>query len=184
VAKWTKRSLRLNDDHNWKSKPGYQIFVYGRGAVRFDIPVGWVVVGDDDGGIKIYDRQPPDETCGLQMTIFHLPKQIDWSQLPLGTLFAQALSRPDRDIIGQTPIAHVLRPGLECVWNELSWIDAGERREARSRNLLARADNIQPFITLTFWADDAKRLEPVWQELLRSLRVAQFVSDPRRGPRE
>ena len=173
--------LRLDDDHGWRSRPGYKIFVADRGAVRFDFPEDWVLVTDADG-VKLHDKPPPDDSCRLQLSVFYLPRGIDWSELPPAKLLADALAARDRDVISQTPIAHVLRSGLEIVWTEVRWIDPNEQREARSRHLLARADNIQPFITFDFWPEDAKRLQPVWKELLRSLRVGEFVADPRRGP--
>ena len=38
---WKRRVYKLDANHTWKAKPGYQIFVADWGAVRFDIPSGW-----------------------------------------------------------------------------------------------------------------------------------------------
>ncbi len=181
MPKWSKKSLRMHEDHGWRARPGHQIFVADRGAVRFDIPVDWAVVTDEKG-VRLHDRQPPDDTCVLELSVFYLPPGIDWDELPLATMLAQAIDARDADLLGRTQVAHVLRPGLEIVWTETRRIDPGEHREARSRHLLARAANIQPFISLAFWPEDAERLEPVWDEVMRSLRVGEFVDDPLRGP--
>jgi hypothetical protein len=36
---------------------------------------------------------------------------------------------------------------------------------------------------MDFWPEDAGRCNAVWRELVRSLRVGQYVADPRKGPR-
>lgn len=217
MAKWEKRDLRMDDDHGWRCKPGYQIFVADRGAVRFDFPKGWVIVADAEG-IKIHDRQPPDDNCRIQLSVHYLPHGVDWGDLPPAKLLADVLDdrgrareqeraeaaklarlrgrggalaraaqeaqdeEEEHEVLGRDPIAHVLRPGLEIVWTEVRWVDPNEKREARTRHLVARAKNIQPFITMDFWPEDAPRFGKVWTELVRSLRVGEFVADPRKGP--
>jgi len=231
VAKWNKRQLRMADDHGWRCKPGYTIFVADRGAVRFDIPESWVVEVDAEG-VKIHDKQPPDDDARLQLSVFYPPPAVDWTHLPLATLLVDALAgrgrgaapeaeatdrqpgrarrallRGDRDdplagladdldpdedddLLGQDPVSHVLRPGLEIVWTEVRRLDPEEKREARHRHLFARGRGtdrgyereILPFITMDFWPEDAGRCKIVWTELVRSLRVGQYVADPRKGP--
>jgi hypothetical protein len=176
------KTVRLDDDHGWRSKPDYQIFVADRGAVRFDFPVDWVVEVDSDG-IRIHDRPPPDDDCRLQVTVFYLPEGIDFTDLPVAKLLAAALNDRDREIISQDPISHLLRPGYDIVWTEVQWTDPNEQREARSRHCLARAGTIQAFLTLDFWPEDAKRVKPVWKEVLRSLRLGEYVASPEQGPR-
>lgn len=181
MAKWTKTNARLRKNHGWKAKPGYQIFVADRGAVRFDFPGDWFFVPDTNG-IKLHDKEPPDDQCALQMTLFRLPPGIDWTELPLDRLLAESLAGADRSVLSQGPMIGVERPDLELVWTEIRWIDPNEQREARSRHMLARGADVQPFFTLDFWPEDADRLEPVWNELLRSLRLGQYVTDPNHGP--
>jgi hypothetical protein len=40
-----------------------------------------------------------------------------------------------------------------------------------------------PFLTLDFWPEDAGRLESVWDTVLRSLRLGEYIADPRKGAR-
>jgi hypothetical protein len=85
-----------------------------------------------------------------------------------------------------------LRPNLEIVWTERRWMDKGEQREARTRYLFGRGrgippgatqpHDILPFVTMDFWPEDAPRCNAVWKELVRSLRVGEYVDDPRHGP--
>jgi hypothetical protein len=193
MAKWKKHEQRLAGDHGWRCKPGYVIFVADRGAVRFDIPKTWVVVPDAEG-IKIHDQQPPDDNIRIQLSIFYPPPMVDWTELPLATLLDDAIAGREADdkldIISRDPISHVLRPGLTIVWTELRQMDPGEQREARHRHLFARGKgndrglerDLLALITMDFWPEDAGRCNPVWKELLRSLRLGQYVTDPRKGP--
>ncbi len=223
VPKWTKRELWMDENHGWRCKPGYTIFVADRGAVRFDVPETWVVEADAEG-VKIHDKPPPDDNARIQLSIFIPPPVVGWDGLPLATMLADALAgrgreetrrsrvagpghptllRRDRidpladaeeedDFISQDPITHVLRPNLEIVWTECRRIDQTEQREARSRHLFARGRgtppgatqprDILPLVTMDFWPEDAPRCNTVWKELVRSLRVGEYVDDPRRGP--
>ncbi|MDP9365957.1 MAG: hypothetical protein M3Q10_17350 [Chloroflexota bacterium] len=181
MAKWDKKTLRMDEDHGWRCKPGYTIFVADRGAVRFDFPEAWVIVTDEEG-IKLHDVQPPDDNCRLQLSVFRFPAGLNWTGVPLASMLEQSVDKDNEDRISRSPIAHVLRPGLEIVWTEVRRIDPGEKREARSRHLFAGGADVATLITLDYWPEDAPRFEPVWDEVLRSLRLGEYVADPRRGP--
>ena len=180
MAKWSKKEFRLRENHRWKAKPGYKIFVADRGAVRFDYPADWVVLPGEDS-IKLYDRQPPDDNCLLQVSVMYLPVAIDWSDLPMTYLLGEALKADERGTLSRGPVHHVRRPELELAWTEFRFFSTNEQREACSRACLARGAGIQPFITLDFWPEDTERLDPVWNEVLRSRRLDEYVKDPTRG---
>lgn len=184
MATWDKSTFGMDPDHGWRCKPGYTIFVADRGAVRFDFPETWVVVPGDDG-IVLHDTQPPDDNCRLQLSVFRLAPGLDWGTLPLASMLDQSLAGgdDDDDVLSRSPIAHVLRPGLEIVWTEIRRTDPEEHREARSRHLLGCGADVSTLITLDYWPEDALQFEPVWDELLRSLRLGEYVADPRRGPK-
>jgi len=183
MAKLSKQSLRMKENHGWRSKPGYQILVLDRGAVRFDFPRDWFF---EPGPypVTLHDREPPNDECRLQLSLFRTPPGIDWSPLPLPQLLADAMKddEPDPEVISRGEIVHVERRDLELVWRETRRTDPNEKREARSRSCLARGADLHVLITLDFWPADAKRLEPVWDEVLRSLRLGQYVADPTVGP--
>ena len=179
MAKWNKQTLKLKKNHTWTARPGYRIFVADQGAVRFDIPQDWVIIPDSDS-IKFHDRQPPDDDCALACSYMRLPP-IDWSGLPLSQLVQQIVDGDTRGITSQGEMHNLQRPDLEIAWTEVIFIDPTERRQARSRILLGRGSNIQPLITFDFWEEDAARLSPVWDEVIRSLELGLEIKDPTRG---
>jgi len=180
MAYWDKRTLKLPEKHGWHARPGFKIFVADRGAVRFDFPEDWVVIPDPDS-IKFHDRQPPDDDCTLAVSVMHLPP-ADWSKIPLAGLVAKLVEHDSRPVTSRGEVVDVPRADLDLSWAEIRFADPGEDdRPARSRTALARASNVQPLITLDFWEDDAPRLVEVWDEILRSLRVAEPILDPTLG---
>lgn len=178
-SKWVKKTLKLKPGHGWSSKPGYNIFAADRGAVRFDFPETWLIRPGDKGSIKFHDCPPPDDNCTLEMSIFYLP-EIDWSGLPLSLLVDEVTKNDKRGVISQGEIVTFRRPRAEVAWREVRFIDPNEHREAHSRIAVARWSNIQPLLTFDFWADDAPKLEPVWDEVMNSLVLGDYVEDPTR----
>jgi hypothetical protein len=180
MAKWSKQTYRLPKDHGWKVKPGYKSFVADHGTVRFDFPQDWVFVPGTNS-LKFHDREPPDDTCVLEMSVFHLTEGPDWSKLPLTQLLEETW-KGDRDELSRGEIVYEKRGDLEIAWVESRVMDPGEHREARSRCCLARRGLIQPLFTCAYWPEDEERVTAVWDEVLRSLRLGEYVTLPvRRG---
>ena len=188
MTRLRKQELKMRPDHTWRAKAGYKIFVADRGAARFDIPQDWVIMPKPDGGaIVMHDREPPDDDCRLSFSLFRLPPGIDWTGLPLDRLLRDSIKDREGEAgkkeyleVGEIVAEH--RLGTEMVWIETRWLDEESGREACSRHLLARGAGVMPFVTLDFWPEDAKRLNPAWRELIRSLRLGQYVRDPTLGP--
>lgn len=173
---WNKSVHKLPDDHEWECKPGYNIFVGSAGAIRFDIPEDWIVEPTADA-IKFHDKPTPDDDCLLQVSIIHLPPGIDWSELPLVRLLDEAVLKDDpRDLTVRGKARLEYRPDLELAWVEATFIDPNEQREARSRACLARGRDIQALITFEYWPEHRQRFVPVWNEILRSMRLGEYVS--------
>jgi hypothetical protein len=179
MAKWHKRSAKLPVNHGWRAKPGNNVFVADRGAVRLDFPEGWVVE-PGEGSIKFHDKKPPDDDCVLEVSYLRLPP-IDWSGLPLAKMLAQVLERDDRGTLSTSEIVQVRRTDLELAWAETRFTDPNENREAVSRTCLARGQGIQALLTFAFWPEDLARCAAVWDEALRSLQLGMWMKDPR-GP--
>lgn len=177
--KWNKETLKLNQDHGWKGKPGYRIFVADQGAVRFNFPQDWVVEPDSDS-TKFYDGEPPNDDCRLACSYMRLPA-IDWSGLPLSELIQAAVKGDPRALVPTGKPVHLIREGVELAWAEFRFIDPNERREAFTRVCIGRGSNIQTLITLDFWTEDAARLSEVWDEVMRSLQLGKYVKDPTVG---
>lgn len=178
MAKWTRQQFRLPQNHGWRAKPGYKIFVANRGAARFDIPTNWILVPGEHGSVVFHDREPPDDTVRLEFSLMRLDPSIDWAGLPIEQLFQEALKTDKRPFLSKSEPVELRRPGLELVWAETVFIDPGEKREARSRICLARGHNIMPLLTMDLWSEDAEKFGPVWEEVLASLELGHHIEDP------
>jgi hypothetical protein len=177
--RWIKETLELKEDHRWQSKPGYKIFVADRGAVRFDVPHDWHFEPDVKS-FKFLDREPPDDDCRLEMSFNRLP-QADWSLFPLQHTLKKIVEDEKRDVIETGEIITLKRQTARIVWTELKFIDAGENREAFSRICIGLGSNVQCLITFDYWADQADRLTPVWDQVLDSLVLGLYIRDPKTG---
>jgi hypothetical protein len=184
-----KSEHRLNPNHGWRCKPGYNVIVLDRGAVRFDVPNTWIVSEVPDPGgahFTMFDKPEPDDDIRFQVSVHHLNPQIDWTGIPLDTVLAGALNAQDdadgRKTVSATEPVLVRRPSLTIAWNETLFLDPAENREAYTRALLAHGSLVQTFITMDFWVDDTARATPAWDEILRTLRLGQYVKDPLQGP--
>lgn len=174
-SNWTKQTLRLKDNHGWKSKPGYRIFVADRGAVRFDFPDVWFIRPADDGTIHLHDREPPDDNVRLSLTVIYLRDDVDWSGLKLTTVLKEITSKGEREY---GPVIEVKHPRHEVMWSETEYPDPELDRLVRSRTALSRYSNIQIVLTLDFWADMSARFGKLWDEILRTLVLGDYVEDP------
>lgn len=170
--------LRLKDKHTWKSKPGYSICVIDRGLVRFDYPSGWIVQ-PDESAVHLHDQPPSVESCDLGVSVFHIPgAQI--RDLSLDDALRDSLGK-DRKPYHQSEIHHISRIDMEISWLEQRYKDAQYKRDARFRVALVRG-LVFCLISMNYWTDRAATLEPVWDEVLRTLVMGMQVEDPRAGP--
>lgn len=179
MSHWHKETLKLKKNHTWKAKPGYRTFVAGRGAARFCFPQPWIMEPDSDS-IKFYDGKPPDDNCRLAFSYIVLPP-IDWSGLPLAQLIDTAIEGDERNLESVGDVITVPREDIELVWAEFRFTDPVEQREALTRMSIGRGVAIQTLITFDFWPEDREKLDPVWDEVMRSLELEQYVSDPTSG---
>jgi hypothetical protein len=177
MPKWHEETYKLPKDLKWPARSGYKTFVADQGAVRFDIPQDWVVEPGDNS-IKFLDQPSPDDTCALEMSVFHLQPGPDWSKLPLVELLTNVSAESQFEVLSRREPVYQRRGDLEIVWLETRYVDPEEHREARSRTCMARRGLIQPLFTFAFWPEDARRVLPAWNEMLRSLRLGEYVAFP------
>lgn len=177
--KWIKETLDLENNHRWQTKPGFKIFVADRGAVRFDVPEDWIFEPDQKS-FKFFDGAPPDDNCRLEMSFNRLPAS-DWSGFPLEDALRKIVEEEERNLIEAGAIMTVKRQTARIVWTQIKFIDSQENRAAYSRTCIGLGSNVQCLITLDYWVDDAERLTPIWDEVLRSLTLGLYISDPRTG---
>jgi hypothetical protein len=177
MAKWHGETYKLPKDLKWPVRRGYKSFVADRGTVRFDIPDDWVIEPGDNS-IKFLDKPSPDDTCTLEMSVFHLRPGPDWTKLPLVQLLTDVTKDSNFEVLSRREPVYQRRGDLEIVWLETRYVEPEEHREARSRTCMARRGLIQPLFTFAFWPEDARRVLPAWNELLRSLRLGEYVAFP------
>jgi hypothetical protein len=177
VATFERTKLKLKEGHTWACRPGYKVCVLAEGALRFDVPREWVMEPSDTS-VKLYDLPPPDDNCHLEVSLIR-HSQIDWSGLDLDRLIGTAVGAQAGGEIQE--IHRRSRPGVDVAWVERSSVEDG--KEARSRVAIVRGVNAHALITLDFWATDAGRLEPVWEEIVRSIDAGLKVQDPTVGER-
>jgi hypothetical protein len=170
--------LKLKSNHSWKSKPGYSICVLDRGLVRFDYPSGWMVEMKE-GAVMLHDREPSIESCDLGVSLFRLPAEVI-ADLDLDQMLLNSLET-GREPYEQSEMQHVQRGDLDLVWLEQRYVDASQNRDARFRVALARGA-VVCLISFNYWSDRAAQLEPVWDEVLRTLVLGMLVGDPTVGP--
>ncbi len=179
MPKWDKKILDLKEGHVWKSRPGYRIFVAGRGAVRIDVPDDWVLRPDKDSS-RFHDADPPDDDCVMIVSYNRLWETLDGAPI---ARFLKGLV--DGDTRGrhsfEGKIKTINRLGMRLVWSEHGFIDPAENREAISRMLIGVAGYVQCLVTMDYWPEDAVRVTPVWDEMLRSLRLGVHIPDPTTG---
>jgi hypothetical protein len=174
------KKFTLKRDHGWKAKPGHSICVLDRGAVRFEFPSKWVVKQRPDS-VQIHDCEPPDDNCVLGVSHFRAP--VEASGVPLRELVNAASAGDEREILERKEIVETQRGDVEIAWIEVRYIDNETKREAFSRLGIGRGSGIHSLITFDFWADQATRFAPVWNDVLRSLVLGWYVEDPTIGPR-
>lgn len=176
---WIKKTLELKEDHNWKSKPGYRIFVAGRGALRFDVPQDWFFEPDTKS-FRFLDKKPPNDDCRLEASYNLLPPG-DWQDFPLVPLLKKVVQDDERDVIDLGEIIRIKCQTAHIVWTELKFIDSEENRSAYSRICIGLGSGVQCLITFDYWVDDAERITPVWDTVMESLTLGLYIRDPRTG---
>jgi hypothetical protein len=179
-AEFSFTEARLTSNHTWKARPGHKILVLDRGAVRLEYPEAWVVLPTEDC-IKVHDKEPPDDDCVLGVS-YHRWPSIVAPELSVGALLQKAFDGDPRSFYAFDPIVEQERMDLRLAWREGRFIDAATRRNACGRLCIARQGNIQVLITFDFWLSDLQHCDAVWRSVLASLRIGEWIADPRAGP--
>lgn len=177
--KWIRETLELKENHRWKATPGYRVFVVDQGAVRFDVPQGWILEPQQTS-FRFTDGKPPDDNCCLEVSFNRLPP-ADYSQIPLPRLLRDVVDRDTRNVIKRSIIHEVNRVALRLVWTELLFIDSKEHRQAFSRIAVGLGAGIQCLLTFDYWVEDAERCLPVWDTALATLQLGLYISDSTTG---
>ncbi len=169
---------RLAAHHGWRAAPGCSIFVVDRGAVRFDYPSAWALV-PGEGNVSLYDAEPPDDNSRLTVSYIALPP-VDWKGLSLEHVLDAATRDSARQEEARGAIVTIARGDLEIAWRDIGFTEAG--RQACSFVCVARRPPIQALVTFDFWESDRGTCRKAWDTVLETLRLAEYIADPARGP--
>jgi hypothetical protein len=174
------QTMRLADDHTWTAPEGYKIVVADRGAVIFNVPSDWEVT--DFEPFTIRDKPVPDDTMGIQLSFWRLPKGVDWTGLPLAPMLAES-TKDDKEntTLARGELITLPRHDIEVVWTEHFFTDKKENRNAYSRYAIGRGFDVQFLITFSYWVEDVEVGQTVWAEVMRSLQLGQFIANPLKG---
>jgi hypothetical protein len=175
MARWQQGSSRLKPNHRWKAKPGHQVFVAQRGAIRFDVPRDWVIIPGKTS-YKVCDRQPPDDECTLEASYMVMP-EMEMPDLTVSMMLRDVTdNQRQKTETWRGDLVEEKRGTMEIAQMASRWIDPSQNREACSHIALARRRGIQVLLTYDYWLSDAKQFGPVWLTVLETLQVAQWVN--------
>jgi hypothetical protein len=183
--KWDHFKLKLPATHGWKAQPGNVVIVLERGLLSFECPQSWHLVPGKT--TTLYDAKPPDDEARLQVSLFPLRPDVDWSEFPFTTMGKELFARRDEDDdeedeIWREPTKAEVRNGIPMDTSYSRWFDKEQKREAFSRQVLARHELVLALMTLDFWVEDAERIEPVWWLILDTMRLGDYIENPFMGP--
>lgn len=178
MGRWEKKTFKLKQDLGWTAKPGNNVFAADRGAVHFEYPQDWITKPADDGSIRFHDKEPPDDDCTLAMSIMYLNDEIDWSGLPLNLMVRDLSMKDKRPVLWRGDVIEIRRERLYAAWTEIKFMDPKEVREAFSRMCLAKWSNVQTLITFDYWRKDEAKCAPVWDNVMESLVICDYVELP------
>jgi hypothetical protein len=164
----------------WNVRPGCRILVMGRGAVRCDFPQDWLP-GLDSKYVRIIDRMPPDDRCGLMISHRTISPQV--AVFPIRELLQQVTTEdsPGRPVVYRGQVISFYRYPLEAAWRQMRFIDPVQGREACTHVCLARGGVTLATIVFDFWPEDEVRLHDPWKTILETLAVGDYIDDPASG---
>ena len=87
----------------------------------------------------------------------------------------------ERNPVREGEIVHKQRPDIEAAWADYRFVDPVLKRTAYTRLCIARGSLIQALLTFEYWPEDAARFAPIWAEVIRSLQLGRYITDPTVG---
>jgi hypothetical protein len=130
--------------------------------------------------VKLFDGEPPNDDCRLGVSFNRLPPAA-WSTFPVAQALRNVFAKDERGLTATGDCINVNRYDLKLAWMEFRFVDPIENRAAFTRTLLGIGGNVQCLITIDFWAEDADRVRPVWDEAVRTLQLGVHIEDPTTG---
>ncbi|HLX65275.1 MAG TPA: hypothetical protein VKX17_28660 [Planctomycetota bacterium] len=178
MPKWQKKTFKLKPNHGWTAKPGNNIFAADRGALKFEFPSSWLIKPGKDGEIQFRDKPEPDDNATLAASVNYLNDRIDWSGVPLLEMIRDLAKHDKRKPFFIGDAIEIRKRHLHAAWTEIHFMDPNEKREAHGRMCVAVQSNVQVLITFDFWHSDRERMIPVWNDVMETLVVGDYIANP------
>ncbi len=194
MSNWERQEFNLPENHRWTAKPGNRVFVANKGAVRFEIPEDWILeLPKGSKSFQFLDGKPPHDDIRLDVRIMYLAAtlpDVDWSRVtpwnqpPITDWLKKNIAKDPRN---PTKVGAPLTINLgdtTVTWAEMDFMDPVEKRPAHTRLCYALNTScaLLSIIAMDFWDDDADRARPVWNEVLGTLKLGEYVESPFFGP--
>lgn len=184
---YERRVVSLAPDHGWRATPGYKVCVIARGDLRFEYPESWVAVPGPTS-IKLYDKPHPDDDMVLEVSCIRTPP-VDWGKFPpLEDVLLNGLREHGR-LLPADSVRRVDIPGLHLVWTEYDDTDANTGKPVIWRQAQCHPGPVYSgpgllgVLTFGFYQDHFERADPVWEHLLPTIVMGEYIADPTVGPR-
>jgi len=148
----------------------------------FEYPRDWIVRGDEDS-IKFRDAEPPDDMVVLAFSYMRVAPVVAEcvSLLYLVTHVTEKGGRR-RKIEGWDEPREMRRIDVEIAWRQGYYFEKTHKRTAVTRYGLGRRGSVQALLTMDFLEEDLDRFGPVWDAVLESLQLDEWIPNLSRGP--
>lgn len=146
--------------------------------MRCDIPREWIVYSPKRH-VFVLDRFPPDDRCIVAISCRRVSSEI--IAISLFCILDEWIKGEDRQVLERSEPVRFHRWPLEAAWLQVRVIDPKAARVKLTRVCVARADRTQVLIVLDFLPEDEPVMDGVWNTLLETLAVGDYIHDPTTG---
>ncbi len=187
--RWKKTFIPLPKTHGWRTtKPSNSLFVAHRGAVSFEFPREWEITPTGKGTLMLRDNPYPDENMRIEVALIQLYNadgtlvrqtntQVEWEH-DLKDMFEEMMRKDPREMLALGKLREAFNPEFELLWQQFTHIDREENRKVHTRTCFARANGVHAIITFDFWPEYSSQANRVWREMLATMKVGEYISDP------
>ena len=194
-SNWEKMEFDLPENHGWTAKPGNRVFVANKGAMRFEIPNTWILdMPKNSRAFLFYDRAPAEAAdMRLDARVLYLAAMhpdVDWASVqpwnapPITEWLKKNMTSDTRNPTRIGAPLTINLNGMTVAWAELDFIDSVEKRLAHTRVCYAMNTSVAllSIIALDYWDDVSDTATKVWNDVIGTLKMGEYVESPFRGP--
>lgn len=192
---WDMQAFDLPENHGWSAKPGNRIFIGDKGAIRFEVPDGWIMEFSKDGRAFLFFDRKPTQDANIRLDVrvrnmFAMNPNVDWfdvppwDQPPITEWLKKNMVNDERNPIKVGPPFTINLDGMTVTWGELDFIDPLEKRLAHTRLCYAMKTSVAllSIIAMDFWHEQSPQAHSAWNDMLGTLKLGEFMESPFYGP--